>query len=264
METQEEIRRILSHYPRWDGVGANVNMVYDARLTAKDELVRETIERLGRSGQLAVNADYAQAYRTFFNTHPELTLEGNMSVLDAALAESGEAVTAENLEDLLQPGHPYSVLSQLSITAEAEQSQAEQQEWNAIIAELIEVKTFIDSRGRRACYDELGRITAYKEFSERIKAMSLEDLRRIRDSRAEVQRLRGMSVKELQQVVRDNAPATPSRYELIPPQYVVPGKDIGINWSFQLLRRLPSQETARLIRMYGNDQVTAACAARGN
>ena len=263
METREEIQRVLSHYPKWAGVDANTSMVYNARLTARDErYVRETIERLARMNQLAVNADYAQAYRTFFNVHPDLALEGNMKIFDEALLEQSEAVTAESLEELLDPGNPYNVLDQISITAEASQSQAEEQERQSLITKIVGgLKTSIDGNGRKVCAGVEGHLVIHQSEVQRIKSLGLDELRRIDADRAETQRLRSLPKEELRQVVRDNAPAMPSRYQPVPDLYYPPGKVEGLAWSFQLFKRLPTQEQKRLLRIHGNDNLTAAIAA---
>jgi hypothetical protein len=252
----ETVREFLYPILRYRDVDANEKMLLAACAAPVTlESVRDAFFRI--KNQLATNGDYHESYQIFFSKHPEYALEANMAVLDDI--HHGEEITAQSLEELLENPN---VVRQLSLTVEASNQQSEQQEWDAIVVQLIDVKTFIDGNGRRVCYDELGRITAYKDFSERVKTMGLEDLRKIRDDKAEKQRLRAMPRDELRQAVRESAPAWPSRYEPIPPQYVVPGKDIGINWSFQLFKRLPTQEQKRLLRVFGEAQINTACAAQ--
>src|SRR5690348_11051386 len=108
----------LDAMPRYRRVIANMNWMSDAlhaengrRITP--DVLRQIFARI--QPQLAVNPEYAEAYATFFDRHPEYRLEANMAILDATLVKLREAVTVENLEELLLPGNPRNALDQLAI-----------------------------------------------------------------------------------------------------------------------------------------------------
>src|SRR5205807_2302207 len=121
---------------------------------------------------------------------------------------------------------------QLAVTSEASNQQAEAHERQAIVTKIVDgLKKSIDGRGRTVCTDASGRfLVVHKDEVERIKAMSLEDLRILKSQKDEARRLRGMSAEDVRQVVKNNAPSMPSRYEPIPPQYIPPGKFEGLPW----------------------------------
>src|ERR1700694_4949884 len=126
----------LDNFPRYRRVEANALMMSDA-VHAENrpitlEVIRELFNRIKH--QFAVNPEYAAAYETFFQKHPEYRLDANMAVLDSTLVHSGESVTVENLEDLLLPGNPHNVLDQLAITAAAREAKAEDQRQKAAAA----------------------------------------------------------------------------------------------------------------------------------
>jgi len=256
----ETVKEFLYPILRYRDVAANEQMLIAASAAPVTlESVREAFSRIKH--QLATNNDYAEAYRTFFQKYPEYAVEANMAVLDDL--HHGEDITAQTLEELLENPN---VIRQLAVTAEASNQQADEHELNAIIAEIVgNLKTQIDGRGRKLCTDASGRhLVDYKTEVERIQSLGLEDLRALLADRTERRRLRSLSKEELHQVVKSNSSAWPSRYEPIPSQYIVPGKDIGINWSFQLLKRLPTPEQKRLLRIFGEAQINAACAAGRN
>jgi hypothetical protein len=154
-------------------------------------------------------------------------------------------------------------MAQISMLADAAVLKAEEQERNTIIAEIVgDLETTIDGRGRTVCMDADGRhLVVHKTEVERVKGLALEELRRIRDSRAEKERLQKMTRGEVAQVVRNNAPPLPSRYQPVPPLYVPPGKEQGVPWTFQRLKSLPGIELKRLLSRYGDEQLSAACRA---
>src|SRR5712692_8463434 len=96
----------LDNFARYRRVEANVMMMSDAVHAETRpitlEVIREIFNRIKH--QFAVNPEYAAAYETFFQRHPEYRLEANITFLDEALVKQGEAVTVENLEELLMPG----------------------------------------------------------------------------------------------------------------------------------------------------------------
>lgn len=269
MATNIEIQKgfdFLDAIPRYRRVTANALLMSDA-LHAENgrRITPEVLQQIFRriKPQLAVNDEYAEAYQTFFERHPEYGLEANMAILDGVLTKHGEAVTAENLEELLMPGNPHCVLHQLAMTAEAAKAQADEQERQAIISDLVGgLKPVIDERGRKVLTNRSGFRVLYAAEVERINALPLEGLRQLRDEKAEKKRLQQMSSEEVRQTLRQTA--TPfSRYEKLPDQYFPPGKEVGLPWSANLFRRLPSQEQRRLLAHYGDEQLTAAINAAG-
>jgi hypothetical protein len=269
MATNREVQKgweYLDAIPRYRRVDANVHLmshaIHSQDETITTEILRQLFNRI--KPKLAVNPEYAEAYRVFFERHPEYALECNMVILDAALIKRSDAVTAENLEELILPGNPHSVLDQLAITAEAAQARAEEAERQSIIANLVGgLKPVVDERGRKVLTNRSGFRVLYKDELERIKTLPLEGLRQLRDEKAEKKRLQQMSPAEIRQAVRTNQ-SSYSRYEQLPDLYYPPGKDVGVPWSQNLFRRLPTQEQRRLLNHFGNDQLTTAFAARGN
>jgi hypothetical protein len=154
-------------------------------------------------------------------------------------------------------------MAQISMLADAAVKRAEEQERNTIVAGIVGgLETTIDGRGRTVCMDADSRhLVVYKSEVERIEALGLDELRRIRDSRAEKERLQQMTRGEVARVVRNNASPVPSRYQPIPTLYVPPGKEQGVPFTFLLMKRLPSMELKRLLSRYGDEQISAACRA---
>jgi hypothetical protein len=196
----------------------------------------------------------------------DLTLVGackdkNLPVTLRNVCEAFKCVEKQLAKDLDVPDNLN--MAQVSTLADAALKKAEEQERNTIIAEIVgDLETTVDGRGRVCCMDAEGRhLVIHKTEVERIKGLALEELRRVRDHRAEKERLRNMTRGEVAEVVRSNAPAVPSRYQPIPPLYVPPGKEQGVPFSFQLMKRLPTVELKRLLFLYGDEQISAACAA---
>ena len=82
----EQIRSFLDALPKYRGVNANEQMLVTA-CAAEGKPVSEVFGRI--KYQLAVNGDYAEAYRTFFQKHPEYSLQANVAILDEALLAQG-------------------------------------------------------------------------------------------------------------------------------------------------------------------------------
>src|ERR1700731_4887056 len=189
MATNREINKgfeYLDAIPRYRRVDANVNLMSHATHSEDKTITTEILHQLFNriKPKLAVNPEYTAAYATFFQQHPEYALECNMAILDAALIKRSDAVTAENLEELILPGNPHSVLDQLAITAEAAQARAEEAERQSIIANLVGgLKPVVDERGRKVLTNRSGFRVLYKDEVERIKTLPLEGLRRLRDEK---------------------------------------------------------------------------------
>jgi hypothetical protein len=132
--TSKVVKAFLDALPKYRGVNANETMLAAAFEENKPMELQDVFNRIKH--QLVINNEYAQAYQEFFQKHPELALEANVSILDGALLQHGEAITTENFEELLLPGNPRNVLGQLGITTEARQAQADARETERMISEI--------------------------------------------------------------------------------------------------------------------------------
>jgi hypothetical protein len=280
MASDREVQKgfeFLDAMPRYRRVTANAILMSDAlHAEAGTPITQEVLRRIFKriEHQLAVNGEYAEAYRLFFERHPEYTgLECNIAILDATLIKLREGVTAANLEELLLPGNPYCVLDKLAINAAAQESKAE--------AQRLKEETEHQSRETDRM---VGEITGYmldtngkvrREFTQRqyndkiagLRATQFSDLVARYNTVMAVRAQRKAPVEELRTVVKIDAArqrqALYQRYEQIPDLYFPPGKSEGLKWSFGLFRRLPTSEQRRLLDHFGDAQITAACAARG-
>src|ERR1700687_767881 len=141
MATEREINKgfeYLDAMPRYRRVAANAQLLSHAIHSQDETITTEVLHQIFNriKPKLAVNPEYTAAYATFFQQHPEYALECNMAILDAALIKRSDAVTAENLEELILPGNPHGVLDQLAITDEARQAQVEARETERMISEI--------------------------------------------------------------------------------------------------------------------------------
>jgi hypothetical protein len=259
-----QIRRVFAAlYPKWANVEANENLAMEACGNRESVHIGNEIEKLGAAGKLAVSQNYSDAYQTFFQKHPEFALEANMALLDGVLVRFCEPITAANLEELLNPKNSRNVLGRLSETAEARQAQVESRETERMISQITAY--MLDANG------QIKREYTRRQYSDKIaalRAMPFSQLVARHDEVIAARQLRKTPVEELRAVVKTDAArqrqALHERYEKLPPTYVPPGRELGVPWSFALFKRLPSMEQRRLLDHFGNDQITAACAARGN
>jgi hypothetical protein len=268
MATEREINKgfeYLDAMPRYRRVDANAQLMSHAIHSEDKTITMEVLHQIFNriKPKLAVNPEYAEAYRVFFERHPEYALECNMAILDAVLIKRSDAVTADNLEELLLPGNPHNVISQLAITAEARQAQFEAREIDRMIGEITGY--MLGENGKpKPEYTQ----RQYNEKVASLRVMPFSDLVARYDTVMIARAQRKAPVEELRTLVKTDAvrqrQALYERYEPVPPTYVPPGKSEGVRWSFDLFRRLPSTEQRRLLDHYGNEALTAACAAKGN
>ncbi len=286
MATNREVQMgfdVLDAVPRFRRVEANVKLMSDAIHAENKKITPEVLGQIFNriKPQLAVNGEYAEAYRVFFERHPEYALECNMMILDGVFFRNGATVTTDNLEELLLPGNPHNVLDQLCLTAEARQAQAEEAERQSIISNLVGgLKPVVDERGRKVLTNRSGFRVLYAAEVERIKALPLEGLRQLRDEKAEKKRLQQMSPAELRQAVRTNQPSS-SRYEQLSDDggAVYYPKHDGNNSSRNLepilagdpveltalnIKRLHRDDLHDVIRRFGADAVNAVLAKGRN
>ena len=257
------IRRVFTLYPKWANVEANEKLALEACGNREDAHIGNEIEKLGAAGKLAVSQTYLDAYEAFFQKHPEFRLDGNMVILDSALVRHDERVTTENLEELLLPGNYRNVLGQLGITAEARQAQFESRETDRMISEITAYMLGANGKPKPEYTQR-----QYNDKIAGLRAMPFSELVARYDTVMTTRAQRKAPVEELRTLVKTDAArqrqAMYERYEKIPDLYFPPGKSEGLRWSFDLFRRLPSTEQRRLLDHFGNDQLTAACAVRGN
>jgi hypothetical protein len=223
----------------------------------------DIIETLGRNRQLAINGDYTAAYQEFFAKHSEFANQANQKILDDVLIQQREPVTVENLENLLHPGSPNFVGDQLCLTTEALQVQADAAERERLVKEIGQGKdhyfTRLPSDGAMQKWVVAGLVEE-----------SLERLREIAAIISEERRLRGLSKEDSQAThqtfrTEERKALYAMRYPKLPDSYTPPGKDTPVPWSRTLIKKLPSVEISRLLRIYGEDQLEAAvAAAKGN
>jgi len=261
--TITNIRRVFTLYPKWANIEANEKLALSVCENREDVHIGNEIEKLAAAGKLAISSDYSNAYQTFFQKHPEFRLEANMVILDRALVHHCGRVTAESLEELLLPGNYRNVLGQLCLTAEARQAQVEARETERIIGEITGY--MLGSNGKpKPEYTQ----RQYNEKIAGLRAMPFSELEARYNTVMTTRAQRKAPVEELRALVKTDAArqrqALYERYEQVPPTYVPPGKSEGVRWSFDLFRRLPSMEQRRLLDHYGNDALTAACAAGRN
>jgi hypothetical protein len=279
MASDREVQKgfeFLDAMPRYRRVTANAFLMSDALHAENgtpitDNVLHRIVARI--QPQLAMNREYEQAYKTFFERFPQYKMDANMAILDGTLVRLHEPVTAENLEELLLPGNPNNVLNQLGITIAAQEARAEAErlkevaehqarETDRMVAEITGY--MLDTNGK------VKREFTQRQYNDKIaglRAMQFSELTSRYNTVMAVRAQRKAPVEELRTVVKTDAArqrqALYQRYEQIPDLYFPPGKSEGLKWSFGLFRRLPTSEQRRLLDHFGDAQITAACAARG-
>lgn len=267
---------------RFAGVDANRLAVVRAMNPDEEVTRQKALEAFSKvEHQLVFNSGYVEAYREFSARHPKLDVRlAHRSLLDEALVRAGDAVTVENLEDLLQPGNPNHV--EIPYTQQFLQAQADEAETQTLRAELKNVKTQYDGRGVLVTYDEHGRITGHKDYLARIDSMSLEELRALRDAKVQRKQLRELPVQELKNIAfrGGEAPKTASvasrekwdsRFQPLPSAYPVqhsgrpaaafgddaiePGELVPV--TKRNLFRMHRDDLRDMIHRYGADQINA-------
>src|SRR5690349_7890914 len=124
-------------YPRYRGIQANERLTLDSHPDGPMSLasVHATLNRIRH--QLVVSPAYEEAYRIFFDRHPEFALEANVYIFDSMLRDLGEDISVDVLEDLFQAGSPNSVRQQLSLNGAALQAQAAEHARQALAEKII-------------------------------------------------------------------------------------------------------------------------------
>jgi hypothetical protein len=271
MVTQDErktvARMILADkkYRRYE-CEANESLVLSelAKIEAPDSsLFIQRVDSLIANGKLCLSPRWSEAFRIFFERHPELNCDANVEILDAALQARA---THARLEALLSYDH---IHRQLATTASGARQFADETERQRLVSDLVaSLKPQIDGRtGKQVVYRNRTHATSYGEEVSRIEGLPLADLRQINTERLEKQRIAGLSREEIHTEMKLQAAANcpqHTRYASITPEYEIPGKSVSVPWSAQLFGRLPISEQRRLMDRFGNEQLTAAFeAARG-
>lgn len=154
------------------------------------------------------------------------------------------------------PGHPYSVLGDLTITAEAAHSQADEQERGQLIKEISQ------SRPEYFARNQFGKDIKYETAG--LNEESIERLREIAAFMTEQRRVMALPKEELQTTMRKQARAQQqalydSRYPKLPTTYVPRGQVVAIPLDAATLKRIVKtdfEEFKRISRIYGTEQVT--------
>lgn len=268
MATKYQIETVLRGLVKWRGQPiAFQNLILESCAGALhyDETA-EIIERLGREGKLVPFASYQAA---FAETFPEVSLQDN------------EAIRGLVVDRLVQLGLPNTSVAVRAVIPELLR-EGKISHTPEFLAEQAETKSRIDAAAHEAretlrmtdeilhyMVDENGKVKreyTQKQFDQKqaaLQAMSFADLTARYHYVMEQRAQRKAPVSELRDVVRTDAvrqrQALYQRYEPIPDQYRVPGKDVDVPWSFNLFKRLPTMEQRRLLDHYGSDQIDAAC-----
>jgi hypothetical protein len=272
MATKHQIETVLCGLPKWRGQPtAFENIIFKACADATHyDAVAEIIERLGREGKLMTYPSYLEAFRDVF---PEFAIQDNEAtrevvvdrLIQLGLPNTATAVRAV-IPELLRNGkinHTSEFLSeQADIQRRTDAAANEARETLRMVDEILHYMLNENGKVRRE-YTQ-------RQFNEKqagLQALPFDQLvtryNEVMTHRAQ----RKSSVEELRSTVRTDATrqrqALYSRYERIPDHYRVPGKDVDVPWSFNLFKRLPTTEQRRLLDHYGDQQITAACAASG-
>jgi hypothetical protein len=120
-----------------------------------------------------------------------------------------------------------------------------QQMWNWPLSQLEELKTRKNMRNMPN--DELRKIANSNEPAR--KERIFQGVPQDEATSAQVQTLHTRGQEQVRMGI----------YRPIPSEFQVPGKEITVPWSFQLLRQLPKEIITRLITMYGDNQLTEKC-----
>lgn len=231
------------------------------------------------SGAIMPTAVWATAFLEFFNSEMgrSFKLDCNTEIFERALA--GRRPSVELLTQIASEK-----ASELVMTADASAQAAQGQRHEALFHKLApKLITDIPAGSNRyAVALENKRI---EERRQQIWDMSLEQLEEL-----EVKRnLRSLPVSELRKIVNNAEPARLQKivngdrhqgaepqaildmraraaeqvrmgiYRPLPAEFKIPGKEISVPWSHSLLAQLPADMTRKLLNLYGNDALTAAC-----
>jgi hypothetical protein len=229
------------------------------------------IFRIQECLQVAVNAAYRTAFQQFFAKHSELQVTANEDLLVSAVQSAGGAITAENLEAVVNDS---TVRSRLTTTqAHKDQlaaEQAEEQHWTATADKggsmIVDMTSYLlgpdgEPKGRTKWDKQIIQKRLDKETSD-LLALSFDELSEKHAQWKYKKDLESMSVEEVRAIVQAADKQRRSAYTEflpIPSTYSPPGKpEVHIPWTTELFKRLPVLENKRLFKLFGEAQLNAA------
>jgi hypothetical protein len=279
------VKQILAENSKFRGVESNLHFVLDAvsRSNARGEEINETLVRRVISSvapQLATNAQYAGAFQQFFMTHPELAVDANENILAKQSQQLFGAVSAENLELLFSDPQVkaqlvFSEAHQSRVTADRDAYNHELQQATTTAAQgasmiLDLTKYLIAPDGEPKGKTRWDKAILQKRLDSEtaaLMALSFDELSEKHEAWLYKHRLESMTADEVRSIVKldDLARrATYTEFQPLPQSYSPPNKEtVFIPWSHQLLTKLPAAELARLMQLYGHEQLNSAAAAQG-
>ena len=269
-EERDLIEEELKKYPRYAGVAANVVAIREGldanNLNPNGSTIRWVIREM--ESKLADGLD--QTFRDWSSQTGFQNTIANQELLLQAITQAGQPVTLDGLVFLSEQ-------LQEHLTAKPDRSQMLQAR-QAEIREIKERNDLIAAECARLVVEKgrprasLGSATvspaqALRTRTAEIYAMSLEQLREAKNKRDARLAMRDMPVEELRARVRfDHAAShTPyTRFEPITPRFhfsFAAIGDLGHEWSTELLKKIPSTELAKCLRLFGEEQIQEAIEA---
>jgi hypothetical protein len=180
--------------------------------------------------------------------------------------DAGKPVTLANVCEVFkrkehqlakEPGTPDLKIGPLIEIADKALVRAETEERKRILDEILnDMETQTNEWGQSVTYDEKGRIVIYKDEIKRLKALSLEDLTRIRDEREERELLHALPLPELRRVANGDR-LVPAGFPSLPLTIVRKGTIRPVSLDALYIKRLSRDDLKQLIRSYGPDAVNA-------
>jgi hypothetical protein len=260
VRTQDEeiqiIKAALDAYPKFKGVEANERLLLEACQGKPIISVRAVIESVKH--KLALNSDYAEAYRQLWARYSEYKLESNVNILDARVAVY-QTIDYDILRKLVE--NP-KVREQLSLTPRAVQANADAAERLRLIEEILQGQDKYNWRdtqdgrlrvGHRSELeqDSLERLQFIHDFVQGQRSLYAADTKELRETQRK---------KELREAQIRAGMVTKPDFVPVPDFYESPSRPgVKQTWSENLLRRLPNSEIERVFNLYGEQALTAAC-----
>lgn len=202
--------------------------------------------------------NYGGALTLFFTNHPEFeSHQANSELLAGAWEREGLVAPMDDdqAELVIHPGSPNHVVlrkSVLALQAEGDEYRRQQLAEKIIANAPVLV---LDGKDREA---DRRKKKAREEWKERIRAMDLESLKRVKEK----QSLSQGDVSDAQAIVQNadrerQNELVDRQFQKIPELYYPANKDIsvGVPWSPVLIHKLPRMEIERLFRIYGQQQI---------
>jgi hypothetical protein len=281
---RERAFRILNEYftPHKYSNFANANLLaglfpLDSFMPSDGMFTAEAKIQIAK-GAIRETANWTEAFAGFHQATGDVyRLDCNLPILEKAL--QGRKPTPELLVQIASEN-----AAQLVMTASASAQAARDQKHEALFHELAPrlITDIPAGSNRYAVALDNKRIEAERQ---RIWDLSLEELEALKTKK----NLRSMSKEELKAIVNSAEPARREQYifgnrhadalpeqiltlrergaaevkagifRQIPDEWKIPGKDLTVPFSHNLIAQLPKEIVARLLQMYGNNQLTYMC-----